>query len=155
LSQIHINLDEQTYSKLVNEEFLSNVASDKAKIDDHQELVRARWILWIRKDLTPFDALRKYSVKKSIVEKLVGETAETPKPKERRSDKYKKVDQWCRENHLRQVNASEIAELGGFSYPTALKIIKDRPDLFYRLRRNLYEVRNPEIIRQLEAAQKA
>lgn len=152
---ISINLDERTYSQLIHQEFCDNIKNDPQRVDDHHELLRARWILWTRKDLSSLDALRKYAVKRSIIDVLIEEPVDAPKPKERRNDKYKKVEQWCRDNHLHQATADDVAEIGGFTYQTALRFIKDRPDLFYRLRRNLYELKNPEIVRQEEAALRA
>ena len=71
-------------------------------------------------------------------------------PKQKRNDKYKKVYQWCADNVMRQVTPLDIAEIGEISYPTALKLIKDRPDLFRTLKRGLYEVRDPKADRQAD-----
>lgn len=73
-----------------------------------------------------------------------------PQRKEKRSDKYNKVYQWCAENTYRQVTPLDVAEIGSISYPTALKVIKDRPDLFRTIKRGLYEVRDPKADREAD-----
>lgn len=73
-----------------------------------------------------------------------------PTRKEKRSDKYNRLFAWCAENPYRQVTPLDVAEIGDMSYPTALKVIKDRPDLFRTIKRGLYEVRDPKTEREAD-----
>lgn len=117
------------------------------------EILRAKWVLWTERNRPDIlDVLRAYNVQNAVIQELVGETPLPPAPKERRADKYDKLVDWCKNNHLYQTNANEVAEVGEISYPTALKFIKDRPDLFYKIKKGVYEVRNPDVIRAEENA---
>lgn len=100
---------------------------------------------WSVKELISY-----YSIDARIAADIFGVAQVEPDKKVRRSDKYGTIYAWCQENVFAQVSAAEIAELGEISYPTALKLIGDRPDLFRKIKRGLYEVRDPKADREAE-----
>lgn len=110
------------------------------------EKSRARYVLLTN----PGDphALRRNGIPARIIEELGGEAIHTPK--QRRSDKYQAIYDWCDENVMVQVTPNQLAEIGDISYPTALKVIEDRPDLFRKVKRGLYEVRDPKAEREAD-----
>lgn len=110
------------------------------------ERSRARYILLGN----PGDstALRRNGIPSRLIEELGGEV--TIVPKERRVEKYAKALSWCEENIMRQVSVNELADAGGFSYPTALKLVADRPDLFRKVKRGIYEIRDVEAERKAD-----
>jgi len=89
-------------------------------------------------------------IAKRVLDEMGIDKEVEPQRKEKRSDKYNKVYQWCDENTYRQVTPLDVAEIGSISYPTALKVIKDRPDLFRNIKRGLYEVRDPKADREAD-----
>jgi hypothetical protein len=93
-------------------------------------------------------ALRRNGIPARLIEELGGEVVLVPKQK--RSDKYSKALSWCDENIMRQVSVNDIAEAGDFSYPTALKLVADRPDLFRKVKRGIYEIRDVEAERKAD-----
>lgn len=115
------------------------------------ELSRARYVLLTN----PGDAsaLRRHAIPARIISELgLDDSVEKP---ERRADKYKKIFDWCTNNVYHQVSAEQIAEIGGISYPTALKVIKERPDFFRVIKRGVYEVRDPAADREAELGRKS
>jgi hypothetical protein len=98
------------------------------------------------------DTFKSYNVTAEVIKHLLGEEPSTPEPRQKRADKYQNIIDWCMENHLFQTDANHIAEVGGVSYATAIKFIKDRPDLFFRIKKGVYEVRNPKIVREEEGS---
>jgi len=114
------------------------------------EVMRARWCLHANPEENAMETLKSYNVLADVIQHLLGELPPPPQAKPKRADKYQTVIDWCMENHLMQVTGTDIAEIGGFSYGTAMKFIKDRPDLFFRLKKGLYEARNPETMRAQE-----
>jgi hypothetical protein len=64
-------------------------------------------------------------------------------PKSKRVNKQSSIISWCKEHVHEQVTPKQISEIGEISYPTALKYINDRPDLFWKVARGVYEVRDP------------
>jgi hypothetical protein len=146
------NTDEATFATTVNAQHKKLCADDPTKIFEHQELLRTKWAIWYSRHDSIQQAVRRYGLSQELFKKLVGEEIKNPDKRHKRKDKYETVKQWCLDNHLVQTTVQKIAEIGEFSYPTALKFINDRPDLFYKIKRNLYEVRNPSIVKEEEKA---
>ena len=119
-------------------------SAPRDEVDFINELYRARFVLLVNPD-DP-GALRKNAVPEKIIRFLGVDTDEARR--ERRSDKYTKILDWCDDHRYHQVNAEQIAEIGEMSYATALKFMKSRPDLFHQLKRGLYEVRDPDAERE-------
>lgn len=148
--ELVFSADEPTFAATINEQHKTNCAEQPEKIAEHQELLRAKWAIWYsRHDSIP-TAVRKYGIPQEMFRTLVGTEVATPQKRQKRTDKYESIKQWCLENHLVQVNVNQVAEIGGVSYPTALKFINDRPDLFYKIKRGVYEVRNPNMVKEEE-----
>jgi hypothetical protein len=144
------NADEVTFAATINAQHKQLCKDDPKNISAHQELLRAKWAIWYSRHESVQSAPKKYGIAPDMFKKLVGESVPEPQKRQKRTDKYENVKQWCLENHLVQVNVNQIAEIGDFSYPTALKFINDRPDLFFKIKRGVYEVRNPSIVKQEE-----
>jgi hypothetical protein len=133
----------------INTEFKKQFHEDPENRSTHAEILRARFVLLSNPTEDHGKILRKYNVLDHVIQMLVGELP-THEPKKKRSDKYDDLISWCKENHLVQVSAEEVAEQGDISYATALKFIKDRPDLFFKVKKGLYELRDPETVRKEE-----
>jgi hypothetical protein len=145
---------EEEAKQFISAEFKANYRSDPSQHWRWSEITRARWALWYNPDKDPKRVLVTYNVSDSVAKMVLGESADVPfEKKQKRQEKYRTIVDWCMENHLVQVNVDAIADLGGVSYPTALKFIKDRPDLFYKIKKGVYEVRNPKIAREEEKLQ--
>jgi len=114
------------------------------------EILRARFVIHANPHENPAKALLAYNVNPEVISMLTGGKVDPIQPRQKRNDKYQQIVDWCKANHLYQTTAEQIAEIGGISYQTALKFIKDRPDLFYRIKKGLYEVRNPEQVKKEE-----
>lgn len=61
----------------------------------------------------------------------------------KREDKYQSIIDWTQEHLFEEVTPQDIMEVGNISYPTALKFIGDRPDIFRKIKRGVYELRDP------------
>jgi hypothetical protein len=66
----------------------------------------------------------------------------------KRVEKYQSIIDWTQEHLYEQVTPQQIMEVGDISYPTALKFIGDRPDIFRKIKRGLYELRDPQADRR-------
>jgi hypothetical protein len=151
LRQLCSSNEEYEFALFVNSEFKNNYRRDPSRYQVWSDIYRARWILRNNPDKDPVRTLKAYNVSSEAAQIVIGERVDfEPEKRLRRQDKYQRIIDWCLENHLVQTDAQSIAELGEISYPTALKFIKDRPDLFYKLKKGLYEVRNPKIVRKEE-----
>ena len=56
---------------------------------------------------------------------------------------------FCRENIYESVTVNDLTEACGLSIPTLRKFIADRPDIFRKIQRGLWEIRDPESDRAL------
>jgi hypothetical protein len=151
LNYLYANDEEASLASSINSEFKRNLKNDPSNYWLWSDIYRARWILFKNTDKDPVRTLRQNNVCSEAIRRVVGKNIDlAPVRKEKRTDKYQKIIDWCLENHLVQIEPAVIAEVGGVSYATALKFIKDRPDLFYRIKKGLYEARNPSIVRAEE-----
>lgn len=103
---------------------------------------RARIILSMNEGEDVAKTLRFYSIIGSVIAEFVSEDALLGERRVKRADKYQAIIDWCHDHPYEQTTANDVAEIGGVSYPTALKFINDRVDLFKKVKRGVYEVRN-------------
>jgi hypothetical protein len=85
--------------------------------------------------------LRQYSIMGRVIEQLCGERPQV----ERRlkyADRRRMMENWCAENIDTIITPDELAEVGGVSYATAMKLINERIDLFRKVERGRYIVRD-------------
>lgn len=61
----------------------------------------------------------------------------------RRADKYEAIYAWAADHVFEHVSPKQIMEIGNISYPTALKLIENRPDVFRKVKNGVYEIRDP------------
>lgn len=112
-----------------------------------QEKQRALWVLQATDGkMSAAKAMSLYMIRQDIAKEILAEfdTGQNGEPAARpRKEKYSTLNSWCRENVGAQITTKELAELGEISYPTALKYIADRPDVFWKVARGTYEVRDP------------
>lgn len=66
----------------------------------------------------------------------------------KRTEKYQSIIDWAKDHLFEQVTPQQVMEVGDISYPTALKFIGDRPDIFRKIKRGLYELRDPQADRR-------
>jgi len=58
------------------------------------------------------------------------------------------IDTWCEQHVLEQVTLEELATIGNCSKSFVRKKTTDRPDIFRRIKRSTFEVRDPQADRQ-------
>ena len=56
---------------------------------------------------------------------------------------------WCKANVFAEVTVKQLAEIGGCSEATVRTLINDRRDLFKKIEGRMYEVRDPEMDREM------
>jgi hypothetical protein len=115
------------------------------------ERLRAGYALASNPSTNPTEVFRTYSIDRRVwgfYLDAVPEEAQIFGKRQKRTDKYQSIIDWTKDHLFEQVTANTIMEVGEISYPTALKFISDRPDLFRKLKRGLYEVRDPQADRK-------
>ena len=102
--------------------------------------------------ISGFDDLSKYAILDSVLKDVIhdlkstGATVELPdrERESNRKQKYNQVVSWCKENAGKEVKVKDVADLVEWSYPTANNFVQDRLDLFTRVSRGVYILRNPD-----------
>lgn len=117
------------------------------------EELRALYCFNASPNLSKIEALKHYSIDRRIWNLFIEGITEdhlaiSKKPK--RTDKYDSIIEWTEEHLFEQITPQTIMEVGEISYPTAIKFINDRPDIFRKVKRGLYEVRDPKADRKAE-----
>lgn len=116
------------------------------------DLCRAKTVLALNPDAPNKAALlRHYSVPATIIESLTGNPVAPVERRKRITDKYRDIERWCADHTLEQVTPDIIAEIGDISVGTATTFIKERVHLFRKVKRGLYEIRDPKADREAEA----
>jgi hypothetical protein len=110
------------------------------------ERMRAENVILIHGKADP-GILRNYSIPLSIIEEYCG-VAPAIEAKRTYRQRKQAVEQWCRDNSGSTVTPTVIAEIGDFSEATARTFINERPDLFTKVKRGYYLVRDPQAERK-------
>lgn len=124
---------------------------DFEKISVINEKLRALYVLQTTAGtMSPQKAMSLYMVRTDVANEILPlysvEAEEAPRV--RRSDRNQAMLDWCAQNVGVEIATKDFAELHGISYPTALKFITDRPDVFWKVGRGTYEVRDPKADRE-------
>jgi hypothetical protein len=93
-------------------------------------------------------AMRDHGIPASIVKEICGSTEAPLAKKVTRAQKRKNLEKWCDEHVGVTVTPQTISEIADFSYSTALSYIAERPDLFSKVKRGYYLIRDPRSERQ-------
>jgi len=121
-----------------------------ADVARKQELYRAREIVKVaeRDGLNVAKTLRHYGVPNSIINDL-GMEAPVIVPKSKKTSNQQKMEEWAK-SHIGQniKGANQMVEDIGISYATANGFIQARRDLFTRIMKGLYFVKDPVVDRQ-------
>lgn len=106
-----------------------------------------------RNGLSDRQIIAYYAIDAAVAEEVFGAVEEAPMRRHRRADYRSMIERWCRDRLFEEVSVGQVAEVGCVSPSTARKFIEDRPDLFKRLGRSTWEVRDPRADRQFERRQ--
>lgn len=85
--------------------------------------------------------MQQYSIMGRVIKDLCGEIPENERVL-KYADRRRRMEDWCRENIDAVITPNELAEIGDVSYATAIKFINERVDLFRKVERGKYLVRN-------------
>ena len=141
----------QAFERLLNE--YGNATAIPAEKQRYiSEILRAKYILARFPEEDPRQLLSKYLVVPTVASEILGTAQVGPVAKisGKRQSKYQAITSWCEENVGAETTVYQIAEVGEVSYPTANNFVKNRPDLFAKVKKGSYIVRDPKTERALE-----
>lgn len=143
-----------------NEQFKTTYAKALAKYKSHElipkderflmgERLRAAYIIDMNGGSPDASILSSYSIAGRVIEELCG-TVPTIERKVRMADKRKAVEAWVKDNVGVTVTPQTIAEIGDFSYSTAMSYINENVNTFIKVKRGFYLVRDQEADREAQ-----
>lgn len=141
----------EEFARLVTEHG-SYHAIPKEEIHVIGERQRAAFVLEAHPEATTaaqrIQVLRQYAIPNRIIEEFVDDVDVNGERRVKRADKYAAITAWAKENPGKTTTVYEIADIAGFSYSTANEFVKDRVDLFRRVKKGEYEIRDVVAERQ-------
>ena len=67
-----------------------------------------------------------------------------------RNDQYDSIIKWCRTQLFAEVTLEDLEKVSGLCQASVRKFVGERSDLFRKLRRGVWEVRDPEADREAD-----
>lgn len=98
----------------------------------------------------PVEVMKYYSIDRKVWDFFIDEVPEDMNKRVKRADKYQAILDWTQDKLFEQITPQDVMDVGEISYPTALKFISDNPHVFRKLKRGLYEIRDPKADREAE-----
>lgn len=116
------------------------------------EELRAVYCFSTSPTMPTMEVLKYYNIDRRIWNRFLDNFTDDTRivAKKKRTDKYQSIIDWTKDHLFEQVTPQTIMDLADISYPTALKFINDRPDIFRKVKRGLYEVRDPQSDRKAD-----
>jgi hypothetical protein len=90
-----------------------------------------------------------YAIDRKVAQELWGDDA-TPEVKARKVKPADALMTYARTNLFAHITSKQVCEIADCSLPTALRLLDARPDVFRKIKRGTWEVRDPQADRQAE-----
>lgn len=160
--KVDIALAKETYGKEIAQLVVEYGDASSVPADDQRlasEKLRAAYCIDCNPDVPVLQVFKTYSIDSRVWSHFV-ENAEDMKLERKlsRADKQAKVLEWAANNVGAKIELTRLMEVGDIAYSMAKKITENRPDVFWKIKRGQFEVRDPEADRKADkeaAAKKA
>jgi hypothetical protein len=158
--KVDVRLAEETYKADIAKLTVEYGDASSIPGDDQRvaaEKLRAAYAINANPEMPVPQVFRVYTIDSRVWDLFV-ENPEEMKTERKlsRADKQAKVLNWAATNVGTKVDLTKLMEIGDIAYSMAKKIVEDRPDVFWKVKRGEFEVRDPEADRKAdkEAADK-
>ena len=158
--KVDLNLARDTYRKEIGQLVEEYGDASSVPSDSHHtvsEKLRAAYCIDVNPDVPVPQVFKTYSIDSRVWHYFVENVEEMKQERKMsRADKQAKVIAWAAANVGEKIELAKLMEIGDVAYSMAKKITEDRPDIFRKLKRGQFEVRDPEADRKAdkEAASK-
>lgn len=115
----------------------------------HQlELERAQLCRTTAPNMTTTELVAYYSIDQRVAHELWGIVE--PANKQRKQKPAEVLATFARSNVFAHITSKEVCEMCECSTPTALRLLEARPDVFKKIKRGVWEIRDPQADRQAD-----
>lgn len=153
-TKVDVQLAKDTYAKEIENLIAeygnaSNVPADDQRVAS--EKLRAAYCIDANPEVPVAQVFKTYGIDSRVWGTYI-ENAEDMKLERKlsRADKQAKVLEWAASNVGAKVDLTKLMEVGNVAYSMAKKITEDRPDVFWKIKRGQFEVRDPEADRKAD-----
>jgi hypothetical protein len=161
MTKVDVSLAKETYAKEIAQLIDEYGDASSVPADDQRlasEKLRAAYCIDTNPDVPVAQVFKTYSIDSRVWGHFV-ENADDMKLERKltRADKQAKVLEWASKNVGAKIELTKLMEVGDIAYSMAKKITENRPDVFWKIKRGQFEVRDPEADRKADkdAAKKA
>jgi hypothetical protein len=112
------------------------------------EIERATLCRQTSPEMTVAELASYYNIERAVVTQLFGEVEETSSRRKR--DQRTTALTWAEQNVGVEIGAQQLATIANCSLPTAHRIMESRADVFRKIRRGTWEIRDPHADRKAE-----
>lgn len=117
------------------------------------EKLRAAYCIDINPGVPYVQVFKQYAVDSRVWDFFVEDSAAVEtKRKMSRADKVNAVLKWASENVGKEITLQDMITEGDIAYSMAKKITEDRPDVFKKIKRGLFQIRDPKADRDADKA---
>lgn len=152
--KIDLDLARETYVKDMDqliEEFgdASSIPADDQR--GASEKLRAAYAIHANPDLPVPQIFKIYTIEPRVWQYFVDNVEDVKHERKlSRSEKQAKIMNWAAANVGEKVDLTKLMEIGDIAYTMAKKITEDRPDVFRKIKRGNFEVRDPKADREAD-----
>lgn len=116
------------------------------------EILRASYAIHANPDMPVAQVLRTYAVDPRVWSAFVDEKTIEEKLEKRlsRAEKVDSVLKWAAENVGKQITIDQFRQECDIAGSMAKKLTEDRPDIFRKVKRGLFEIRDPKADREAD-----
>lgn len=117
------------------------------------ERLRAAYVAVTNPDLPLRQVFKTYSIDPKVWGHFIGDSDIAQQERRMsRAEKQQRVLNWAADNVGAEVTLEKLMEVGDIAYSMAKKIVENRPDLFWKIKRGLFSIRDPKADREAEKA---
>ena len=150
--RVDISLEKEVYTKTIEQLVEEYGDATSVPYEDKRlaaERLRAAYVAVANPELPLRQSFKTYSVDPKVWGHFIGD-ADVAQQERRmsRAEKQQKVLNWAADNVGAEVTLEKLMEVGDIAYSMAKKIVENRPDLFWKIKRGLFSVRDPKADRE-------
>ena len=152
--KVDLSLARDTYRKEIGQLVEEYGDASSVPSDSHHtvsEKLRAAYCIDVNPDVPVPQVFKTYSIDSRVWHYFVENVEEMKQERKMsRADKQAKVIAWAAANVGEKIELAKLMEIGDIAYSMAKKITEDRPDIFRKLKRGQFEVRDAEADRKAD-----
>jgi hypothetical protein len=155
MTKIDLDLARKTYKDEVEQLIKTHGNATAIPTEERYiagEKLRAAYSINAQPELPYAAVFKQYAIDYRVWPNFIDDPVDVNQKKVKRSDKYAAALVWASENVGAEVTLEKIGEAGDMSVTMAKKLAESQPNVFRKLKRSLWQIRDPKVDREAEKA---